>query len=65
MVCTGTFQDASLNRGLADMLMLVTVDGKERTRDQWSHLLTSAGFQLKHFHPTRTPVSIIEALPAI
>jgi hypothetical protein len=44
--------------------MLIAVGGKERTRAQWSDLVSRAGFRLDGVVPTATPVSIVEASPA-
>jgi hypothetical protein len=49
---------------LIDLEMLVAVGGKERTRSEWTDLLSRAGFRLEGVVRTATPVSIIEAVPA-
>jgi hypothetical protein len=49
---------------LIDLEMLVAVGGKERTRAEWSNLLSRAGFRLNRVIHTATPVSIVEAVPA-
>jgi len=36
---------------LLDILMLVFIPGKERTRDQWAHLYRSAGFEIRSITP--------------
>ncbi|WP_456093738.1 methyltransferase [Mycolicibacterium rutilum] len=47
-----------------DLEMLVTVGGRERTRDDFANLLRQAGFRLDRVIDTVAPVSIIEASPA-
>ncbi|ODQ87339.1 hydroxyneurosporene methyltransferase [Mycolicibacterium flavescens] len=47
-----------------DLEMLVTVGGRERTRDDFSKLLQQAGFRLDRVVDTVAPISIIEASPA-
>ena len=37
--------------------------GKERTKDQWTTLLSQAGFEIQAIYPTRGPLSVIEATP--
>jgi O-methyltransferase domain/Dimerisation domain len=44
-----------------DLQMLVMTGGRERTRDEFASLLTSAGFLLKSVTPTSVPESVIEA----
>ncbi|ULE35921.1 acetylserotonin O-methyltransferase [Mycobacterium sp. IDR2000157661] len=46
-----------------DLEMLVTVGGRERTRAEYSELLSRAGFRLDRVVETVTPVSIVEASP--
>jgi hypothetical protein len=46
----------------ADILMLVFVGGKERTRTEFAALLESAGFALNSVVPTETGHSILEAV---
>ena len=36
---------------LLDILMLVFIPGKERTRDQWAHLYGAAGFEIRSITP--------------
>lgn len=36
---------------LLDLNMLVFIEGKERTEDQWSHLYRSAGFEIRSITP--------------
>lgn len=46
-----------------DLEMLVTVGGKERTRDDYAALLRRAGFRLDRVIDSVTPISIVEASP--
>ena len=48
---------------LLDITMLVSVDGKERTRQEFDTLLQQTGFFLKAVHPTRGLYKVIEAVP--
>jgi precorrin-6B methylase 2 len=48
---------------LFDINMLVTVGGQERTADEYRALLRTAGFALTRIVPTRSPLSLIEAIP--
>ena len=36
---------------LLDLLMLIFITGKERTRDQWTHLYNTAGFEIRSITP--------------
>jgi hypothetical protein len=45
------------------MHMMVTHNAKERDVDQWKQLLGDAGFQLMRIVRTRTPYSVVEAVP--
>lgn len=47
---------------LLDIIMLSLVGGRERTLDDYRHLLTSAGFRLERTVRTASPVSIFEAV---
>lgn len=49
---------------LIDLEMLVAVGGRERTRAEWTSLLSRAGFRLNRVIHTATPVAIVEAVPA-
>lgn len=49
---------------LLDLVMLAFPGGQERTTDEYSVLLANAGFRLARVVPTRSPISIIEAVPA-
>jgi hypothetical protein len=48
---------------LLDLEMLVSAGGKERTRREYTELLSRAGFRLSRVLTTPTPLAIIEALP--
>ncbi|HEX5144760.1 MAG TPA: methyltransferase [Mycobacterium sp.] len=48
---------------LLDLEMLVSAGGKERTRREYTELLSRAGFRLSRVLATPTPLAIIEALP--
>jgi hypothetical protein len=49
---------------MQDMMMLVITGGMERTEQEYAELLERAGFTLRRVIPTRTPVSVLEAVPA-
>jgi hypothetical protein len=46
---------------LYDLMMMVMLGGRERTRYEFEDLLTSAGFRLIQIVDTNTPLSVIEA----
>jgi hypothetical protein len=48
---------------LLDIEMLAFVGGKERTEQEFSNLLSKAGFALKRVIPTASPLSLLEAVP--
>ena len=48
---------------LQDLEMLVLAGAQERTTEEYSSLLSKAGFKLVRVVPTEEPVSIIEAVP--
>jgi O-methyltransferase domain/Dimerisation domain len=48
---------------LIDLVMLVMTGGKERTIEEYSELLASAGFRLNKVVPTEADYAIIEAIP--
>jgi len=48
---------------LLDITMLVAVDGKERTEQEFGQLLQDTGFHLKTVHQTRGLYRVVEALP--
>jgi predicted O-methyltransferase YrrM len=47
-----------------DLVMLVTLGGRERTATEYERLLASAGLVLTKVVPTTSPMSVIEAIPA-
>ena len=47
-----------------DLEMLMLPGGMERTAEQFESLLTASGFRLNRIIPTRSPVSIVEAVKA-
>ena len=49
---------------LLDITMLVAVDGKERSEQEFGALLQQTGFHLKTVHQTRGLYRVIEAAPA-
>ena len=48
---------------LLDIAMLVMPGGQERTEEEYSALLSPAGFRLARIVPTRSPISVIEGVP--
>jgi hypothetical protein len=48
---------------LTDLLMMVMTGGRERTEDEFRELFDAAGFRLTRVIPTRSTMSIIEAVP--
>jgi DNA-binding HxlR family transcriptional regulator len=46
-----------------DIEMIAFVGGKERTAEEFKVLLSAAGFALQRVVPTRSPLSLIEAVP--
>jgi O-methyltransferase domain/Dimerisation domain len=49
---------------MLDIVMLAIPGGQERTEREYCVLLDKAGFQLKRVVPTKSAVSVIEAVPA-
>jgi len=49
---------------LIDIEMLVFLKGKERTEPEWRRLLQGAGFRLTRIVETKSPLNLIEAVPA-
>jgi hypothetical protein len=50
---------------MLDIEMLVmTVGGKERTKEEFAELFASCGLRLNRIVPTARPISVIEAVPA-
>lgn len=51
---------ATFLRSWTDLEMMVLLNGKERTADEFSNLFNSAGLKLNRIIPTRSEISIIE-----
>lgn len=51
------------NGKILDLQMLVQINGRERTKEEYCQLLKAAGFELTKVFATRSPLSIIEAIP--
>jgi hypothetical protein len=49
---------------LTDITMLLVTGGRERTAKEYQALLADAGFTFTRIVPTRSPASVIEAIPA-
>jgi hypothetical protein len=50
---------------ILDIMMLVTtMGGKERTKDEFAELFASSGLRLNRIVPTEGPICVIEAVPA-
>jgi len=49
---------------LLDLMMMVTLGGKERSREQFDALFAAAGLRLTSVTPTATVFSLLEAQPA-
>jgi len=49
---------------LMDLEMLMMPGGRERTAEQFRALFATSGFELKRIIPTRSPLSVIEAVVA-
>ena len=47
-----------------DILMMVLLDGRERTESEFRDLFAGAGLKLTRVVPTPSPLSIVEAIPA-
>lgn len=45
-----------------DLLMMAITGGKERTLEDFEHILKQAGFRIRSVHPTTTEFSLIEAV---
>ena len=43
--------------------MLLLTGGRERTEEEYAELLARAGFRLERMIPTRSSVSVLEAVP--
>jgi hypothetical protein len=48
---------------MSDMIMLVLTGGRERTVEEYRHLLAKSGFRLNQVVPTEAEPGIFEALP--
>ncbi|WP_338815383.1 methyltransferase [Bernardetia sp. Wsw4-3y2] len=46
-----------------DIVMLLLLGAKERTKQEFEELLEKAGFKINNVYPTQSPLSIIEAVP--
>ena len=46
-----------------DIMMMVTIDGVDRTESEFRTLFDAAGFHLARVIPTQSPMSILEATP--
>ena len=44
--------------------MLLVASGRERTAEEYRALLATAGFDVRRIIPTRSPASVVEAVPA-
>ena len=44
-------------------MLVVTVGGKERTKDEFAELLASCDLHLSRIVPTERPICVIEAVP--
>jgi len=49
---------------LIDIEMIAFVGGKERTAAEFRELLAAAGFTLRRIVPTKSPLSLVEAVPS-
>lgn len=49
---------------MTDILMMVAMGGKERTKSEYEALLHRTGFRIRKIHPTISPHSLIEAVKA-
>ena len=49
---------------LIDIEMIAFVGGKERTAAEFQELLATAGFTLRRIVPTKSPLSLVEAVPS-
>ncbi|MBF6175021.1 methyltransferase [Nocardia blacklockiae] len=46
-----------------DLQVMLTIGGRERTRDEYAELLAQAQFRIDRIVPTITPLSVVEAVP--
>ena len=49
---------------MLDVTMMALTGGMERTEDEYGDLLARAGFRLERVIATRSPVSVLEAIPS-
>jgi hypothetical protein len=56
--------DALTMTDLGDLVMLLSLSGRERTESEFKSLLQRAGFELRKKMPTKADVYILEAEPA-
>jgi O-methyltransferase. len=54
---------AVLFASLIDLQMLVVQGGRERTKEEFTHLLRAAGYELQRVIITSTPCRILGAMP--
>jgi len=47
-----------------DLHMMIVLNGKERTMDEWTNLLKKAGLKINNLHQSFGPLSVIEATKA-
>jgi O-methyltransferase domain len=45
------------------MMLVITMGGKERTKDEFAELFASSGLRLNRIVPTEGPICVIEAVP--
>ena len=55
--------DGAFAGKLTDITMLLVTNGRERNANEYQALLAKAGFALTRIMPTRSPASVIEAVP--
>jgi hypothetical protein len=44
-------------------MLVMTVGGKERTKDEFAELFASSSLRLSRIVPTERPICVIEAVP--
>jgi len=59
----GALTEQLAARTLLDIQMLVMVDGKERTQEDWKPLLTASAFEFQRVYPTRSFYQVLVAKP--
>ena len=55
--------NAAAEAKLFDINMMITAGGQERTEAQYAALFAAAGLKMARVIPTRSPISLIEAVP--